>query len=213
MKEDLLRFKNNQKYIIFDYETCDLNLASEDNKPWQLSFIVADLNKVYEKKDYYLKWSNLKLSEDAARITGFSKSVYNKKAECPKKALSHFESYLYDPEIIPLGHNVLGFDVYIHNIHRKLCGQTSDYSYIDKIIDTNCLAKATSEEIKFTKGSSRICWQYSLNNFIKRGLKTSLQQCAKRYDIDFDPKKLHNALYDIELNYKVFKKQLWEVEI
>ncbi len=212
MKEDLLRFKNNQKYIIFDYETCDLNLASEDNKPWQLSFIVADSKKVYEKKDYYLKWDNINVSEDAARITGFSKSVYNKKGTCPKQALDHFEKYLYDPNIIPLGHNVLGFDVYIHNIHRKLCKLKPDFSYIDRIIDTNCLAKAAAEKIKNT-GDSRLAWQYSLNNYIKKGLKTSLQHCAKKYGIPFDPSKLHNALYDIEINYEVFKKQLWEVEV
>ena len=58
MKENLLRFKKSQKYIIFDYETCHLNLGSEENKPWQLSFIMADLNKIYEKKDYYLTLMN-----------------------------------------------------------------------------------------------------------------------------------------------------------
>jgi len=212
MKENLLRFKQNQKYIVFDYETCDLNLASEENKPWQLSFIVADSKKTYDKQDFYLKWDNLKVSEDAARITGFSRKVYDKKAVCPKQALDHFEKYLYDKNIIPLGHNVLGFDVYIHRIHRKLCGKKSDFSYIDRIIDTNCLAKAASEKIKNTSGN-RLAWQYSLNNYIKRGLKTSLQQCAKKYAIPFDPSKLHNALYDIEINYEVFKKQLWEVEV
>jgi len=212
MKENLLRFKANQKYIVFDYETCDLNLASKENKPWQLSFMVADSRKVYEKKDYYLKWEDINVSEDAARITGFSKATYKKRAVCPKSALQHFEKYLYDKSIIPLGHNVLGFDVYIHNIHRKLCGMPSDYSYIERIIDTNCLAKAAVEKIK-NNGQSRIAWQYSLNNYIKRGLKTSLQACAKKYSIDFDPSKLHDALYDVQINYEVFKKQLWEVEV
>lgn len=212
MKENLLRFNKQQKYIIFDYETCDLNLASENNKPWQLSFIIADAQKIYQKHDYLLKWDNLNVSDDAARITGFSKSIYEKKATCPLKALDHFEKYLYDPTFIPLGHNILGFDVYIHKIHRILLGKKPDFSYIDRIIDTNCLAKAAAEKLK-NSSNNRLAWQYSLNNFIKRGLKTSLQQCAKRYSIDFDPKKLHNALYDIEINYEVFKKQLWEVEV
>jgi len=213
MKENLLRFKKSQKYIIFDYETCHLNLGSEENKPWQLSFIVADLNKIYEKKDYYLKWEDINVSEDAARITGFSKKIYDKKAVCPKEALSHFERYLYNDDYIPLGHNVLGFDVYIHNIHRKLCGESSDFSYIKKIIDTNCLAKAAAEKIKRSEHEDLIAWQYRLNNYIKRGLKTSLQFCAKKYGIDFDPKKFHNALYDISINYEVFKKQIWDIEI
>jgi DNA polymerase III epsilon subunit-like protein len=212
MKENLLRFKQNQKYIIFDYETCNLNLASEDNKPWQLSFIVADYNKVYEEKDYYLKWKDLNISEDAARITGFSKKNYEKHAVCPKLALDHFEKYLYDDKIIPLGHNVLGFDIYIHKIHRQLCKKKPNFSYLNRIIDTNCLAKASAEKIKNTS-NNKLAWQFSLNNYIKRGLKTSLQQCAKKYSVPFDASKLHNALYDIKINYEVFKKQLWEVEI
>ena len=31
MKEELLRFNKKQKYIIFDYETCNLNLISTKN--------------------------------------------------------------------------------------------------------------------------------------------------------------------------------------
>ena len=32
-------------------------------------------------------------------------------------------------------------------------------------------------------------------------------------DIQFDAKKLHDALYDIEKNYEVFKKLIWNIEI
>ena len=34
-----------------------------------------------------------------------------------------------------------------------------------------------------------------------------------RYAIDFDEAKLHDALYDIEVNFKIFQKQLWDTEI
>ena len=59
MKEKLLRFRKDQKYLIFDYETCNLNLVAGDNKPWQLAFIVAQGDKVLEKQDYWLKWDDL----------------------------------------------------------------------------------------------------------------------------------------------------------
>jgi DNA polymerase III epsilon subunit-like protein len=213
MKAELLRFKKGQKYVLFDYETCDLNLGLETNKPWQLSFILASGDSIVEKHDYYLKWDDLKLSEDAARITGFSKRTYDSKAVCPKKALAHFEKYLYNPDYINVGHNILGFDVYIHNIHRMLCGKKPDYSYIARSIDTLCLGKAIKKEIKFPKGGDRLAWQYSLNSVIERGLKASLSACAKYYGIDFDSRKLHNALYDISINYSVFKKMLWDLEI
>ena len=73
MKEKLLRFQNKQNYLLFDYETCNLNLIS-GNKPWQLAFMVVENNKVVEKKDYWLKWDDLNVSPEAAKITGFTES-------------------------------------------------------------------------------------------------------------------------------------------
>ena len=77
MKESLLRFNKSQKYLFFDYETCNLNLVSEDNKPWQLAFILTDLKSEIDKADYYVRWKNLKVSKEAAKITGFNKEKYN----------------------------------------------------------------------------------------------------------------------------------------
>ena len=45
------------------------------------------------------------------------------------------------------------------------------------------------------------------------GLKTSQAALLKKYNIDHDPNRLHDALYDIEMNFKVFRKQLFELEI
>ena len=67
MKESLLRFKKNQKYLLFDYETCNLNLVS-NNKPWQLAFLVVENNKIIESKDYWLKWNDLTVSPEAAQF-------------------------------------------------------------------------------------------------------------------------------------------------
>ena len=77
MTDKLLRFNKKQKYIFFDFETCGLNLASQDNKPWQLAFIVSDGSKIVSEKDYLIKWNTLDISEGAAKTTGFSKSKYN----------------------------------------------------------------------------------------------------------------------------------------
>jgi DNA polymerase III epsilon subunit-like protein len=213
MKEELLRFNKKQKYIIFDYETCNLNLISTDNKPWQLAFMVFQADKILDQADYILNWKDIHVSKEAAKITGFTKTMYNKRKSCPRKALEHFEKYLYDESIIPLGHNVLGFDVYIHNIHRKLLKKTPDYSYINRIIDTVCLARSIKKNIEKKNNSERLPWMYKLLNIRERGLKVNLQQCCKDYDIDFDPNKLHDAMYDIKKNMEVFSKMLWEVEV
>ena len=112
-----------------------------------------------------------------------------------------------------IGHNLLGFDVYIHNIFRKQLKKESDYSYVDRIVDTHCLAKAAKEQIRKSKNESLINWQYKLNEYRKRGLKTNQKQLLKDYDIKFDENKLHNARYDIEMTFKIFNKLIWEVEV
>ena len=71
MKDELLRYNNKQKYLIFDFETCNLNLVNSSNRPWQLSFITATKDKIHEKHDHFLKWRDLKVSEGAKLATRF----------------------------------------------------------------------------------------------------------------------------------------------
>lgn len=205
---------SNQKYIIADFETCNLNLFSLDNKPWQLSFLIAQNNKILEIKDYYLWWKDLKISEDAKRITRFDYKKYKEKAVDPKPILEELDDYCYSKDCIVCGHNFLGFDVYIHMIYRQLLDKKIDYSYLneDRFIDTSCLQKAIIKGIDFND-SKRITWLFKLNSLIEKGLKTNLAACCKYFDIEFDSNKLHDAKYDIEQNYKVFKKQIWKLNL
>ena len=175
----MLRFNKEQKYICFDFETCHLNLLDDSNKPWQLSYIIAKGNSIIKEVDNHIYWPDLKLSEGARLVTHFDDRKYHSLAADPKEVLSNFENYLYDPEYLIIGQNLLGFDVYIHNTYRKLMGQKTDFSYVKRIIDTNCIAKAIKKNIK----------------------------------IDFDENMLHNSLYDVQMNFKIFQKQIWKIEI
>jgi DNA polymerase III epsilon subunit-like protein len=94
-----------------------------------------------------------------------------------------------------------------------LLGKNTDYSYVNRIVDTLCVAKAQHSDIKFKAGQSLINWQYRLTNFRKRGMKVSLKAMCKANEIEFDESKLHDALYDIKLNKQVFEKLVWQVEI
>ena len=87
-----------------------------------------------------------------------------------------------------------------------------DYSYVKRSIDTVCIAKALKNDIQYG-GDDFISWQYKLNNMMDRKSKKKLIDLCKHYEIDFDPNKLHDAMYDIERNYEVFKKMIWEIEI
>lgn len=213
MKEHLLRFQNRQKYLVFDYETCGLNLGSLNNKPWQLAFLLCEGKRIISRHNFWLRWSELNVSPEAARITGWTKKKYEKLAVDPKEPLELFEKYLYDDDYLKVGHNILGFDVYIHNINRQLLGKSPDYSYVNRLVDTNCIAKGIKMEINLNKDDDFLLWQYRMVDAKQKGVKTNLKQLCKDYDIDFDPSKLHDALYDIEKNYEVFQKLIWAFEV
>ena len=210
MKENLLRFKHKQKYLIFDTETEGLNLIN--SRPWQIAWITAEGKNIKSKNDRFIKWDNLQVSEGAARITGFSERIYEDRAEDPKKIWSEFSKYLYDPEYLIIGQNLLGFDVYMINVWMKLMGLKSDYSYVDRIIDTKSLATAIFKNI-LHDDQNPVSWQYKLLNHKEKGLKTSQGTLLKHYNIPHDPKKLHDAIVDVEMNFQIFQKQIYDIEI
>ena len=208
--EDLLRFDFNQKYLILDTETEGLNLVS--SRPWQVSWITAQGKTIKSKNDRYVKWDDLNVSADAARITGFDYNFYNSKAENPLKVLNDLWSVITDESYIIVGQNLLNFDVYILNVLRKCCGLKPDYSYVNRIIDTRALAMCIAKGIKdFEKNN--VATQYKHISVRDKKIKTSQGSLLKQYEIDHDPSKLHNALYDIEMTFKIFLKQIQQVNI
>lgn len=210
MNESLLRFKRNQKYIIFDTETEGLNLIK--SKPWQAAWIVVEGDRVIKKYDKLIHWDDLNVSPDAARITGFDKEYYKNNAEPAEKVWSEFSKYLYDDDYLIVGQNLLAFDVYMVDVWRNLIGEKLDQSYIKRIIDTKAIATAIAKNAPVDKDNF-IYWQYKWLNFRERGLKTSQLTLLKKYGITFDEKRLHDALYDIEMNFQIFRRQILEIEI
>ena len=213
MRETLLRFNPSQKYMFFDFETCGLNLGSLRNKPWQLAFSVIEGGKIVEEQDYWLKWKDIKVSAGAAKVTGWTQKKYDDKAIDPSLPLTHFEKYLYNDEYLKVGHNIVGFDVYMHGICRRLLGKLPDYSYLDSLVDTLCLSRGINNDIKINKGDDFLHWQYKMLSLRKSKGRNRLVDLCKQYEIPFDPKMLHNALYDIQKNYDVFKKLIWNIEV
>ena len=213
MSGNLLRFKKNQKYVFFDFETCGLNLGSLRNKPQQLAFIVVEKDRIIDRCDYWLKWKDLNVSEGAAKVTGWTQKKYDAKAVDPIEPINHFEKYLYDPDYLKVGHNILGFDVYMHGICRRLLNKKPDYSYLPYLIDTLSLSRAINNDIVYNREEDFTQWQYKILSLVRPKGRNKLIDLCKKYEIEFDPKKLHDALYDIEKNYEVFKKMTWDIEV
>ena len=210
MTNSLLRFKKNQKYIVFDLETEGLNLRY--SRPWQLGFIETEGQNIKNEHDIYIGFDDLSVSADAARITGFSEHTYRKKKKDKLQVLEFFDKFLYNPDYLIIGHNIIGYDVYIHNVLRKACGKPTDYSYMNRVIDTNCLSKAYKMGLKKVDDNLTL-WQYKLNNYIKKGLKTSQITMPKEFSIPFEADKLHDAVYDVKMTLKLFHKLIWNIEV
>lgn len=209
--EDLLRFKFDQKYIIFDTETEGLNLVS--SKPWQLAWIEAKGKKIVKKQNRFLKWDDLNVSDDAARITGFNKKEYLSKAEDPEKVYKEFINLIMDEDVIIVGQNLLGYDIYMLGVIARNLGIKIDYSFISRILDTKVIATALAKGNKTPDKDDMLTWQLRYLNYRERGLKTNQKFLLQHYEIPFDENQLHDALYDIEKNFEIFQKQLWELDV
>ena len=101
----------------------------------------------------------------------------------------------------------------MHGIARRLLGKAPDYNYLPKLVDTLCLSRAINNDIQLQKGDNFLHWQYKMLSLRKAKGRNRLIDLCKQYDIKFNEKKLHDALYDIEKNYEVFKKLIWNIEV
>jgi len=207
---DLLRYQKQQNYITIDVETEGLNLIS--SKPWQVSWIICRGDKMISKHDHFIRWDNINVSADAARITGFNKNHYYEKAECPIEVFKQLSKYLYDPSFLVIGQNLLGFDVYMINVWRKLMGMKSDNSYVDRVIDTKSISTAIFKNVLHDK-ENFLSWKNKMLHIREKGLKTNQAFMLKYYDIPHDPKRLHDSLYDVEMTFEIFKKQIFNIDL
>lgn len=203
----------NRKFlsVIFDAETEGLNLLY--SRPWQLSYTISEGNEIKEEYDKFIWWEDLKVSADAARVTRFDYNNYKRKAEAPEKVLEHFDRLLYNDKYLNIGQNSLGFDIFIHNILRKLCGKSPDWSYLERSYDTNCLAKAIKYKNPPQIEDNKLKWQYKLMDSYEKGIKTNLKTLCADNDIFYDENLAHDGKYDVDRTIKVFNKQIFKLDI
>ena len=116
-------------------------------------------------------------------------------------------------DVIVVGQNILGYDLYILGVIARNLNVKIDYSFAKRCFDTKAIATAIAKDNKNPDKEDFLAWQLRYLHYRERGLKTNQKFLLQYYDIDFDEKKLHDALYDIEKNFEIFQKQLWELEI
>ena len=208
---ELLRYSK-RKFIVFDCETESLNLFSA--RAWDLAWVVCSENTILEKHQYFLKWPNLNVGKGAAKVTRFDPQVIAEKGVEPKIAIDKFCEYLYNPEYYIVVHNGLNYDTYIINNCRRDIGYDCDYSFIDRLYDSNAIARSIEMSMQSElKRSSLLEFQYRFANSPRSGIKTSLSVLNRKYKFDFSDQELHGAEKDVSLNFLVWRKLIWEIEI
>lgn len=214
MVNNLLRDNKEQKYILFDTESENLRLLGK-NRAWQISYLIAEGDKIKEFKDHYLWWDDLEVSDGAAKVTGFDYNKYKEKAKPPGPILEELNSYLYNPEYIVMGHNLMGFDVYVLQNSMKSLDKNfkNDWSYLDRLIDTMSVAKMVKLGVTECKRENWRREMFRFGDYFEKNMKVSITAMAKEFEIDFDPEKLHNSLYDIEINWKIWQKLKYLIDI
>ncbi len=213
LDEKLLKYNINEcKFLTWDLETESLNTCLA--RPWQLGFQIYHGNKLIEEKETFINWKDINVSKGAADATGFDKKKVELYGREPKEVLDRFNKYLYNPEYKILGHNILGYDIFIHNVWMNELGYKTDYSYIDKIYDTLPLSRAYKAGFKIPQDKKDfLAFQYRLLNYYPKGLKASNSVMAKEFGMEVDEKSLHGALYDCKLTSFTFFNLIKKLDI
>ena len=212
MNGHYIRFDNKSTFVFIDCETLNLCLNSVNNLPWQVSMIKSVGGKKTDERDFHVKWdTDLKISKDAARITRFDPKKLEKIGKKPEEVLHEVVDWLDNADYI-VGHNILGFDIYlIRGIYKFL---NKSYKHIvPKIIDTLSICRGINNDIKPKDKESFLAFQFRMLNIRNKGQRNSLEAVGKSYSIDHDYSKLHDAIVDLELNLKVWNKLKYEIEI
>lgn len=196
-------------YIVPDFETECLTLRY--NRPWMAAWLICQGKKVLATKTRYIKWDDLNISADAARITRFNRLEYMRQARPAAEVLAEFDADLYNVDHKNAWHNPLGFDVYIHDYWRELCGKPQDWSYLSRLIDTNCISKAYLKGIK-PDTSNLLAFQYKMADLVEKGLKTNVGAMCKTLNLPFDEGKAHDGSYDVDRTNAIYQELLYKVE-
>jgi len=215
MDEQLLRFRKDATYCLIDLETFNLALNFQQNRPRQVGVLEVKGEEIINSLDINVNWPedpHLKIGEGAKRHTKYDPITHNKTAIYHQDALDKFWPILCRSDYI-LGHNVLGFDLYLLRGWAEMAKREWKWM-VPKIIDTDALSRGYKLDIKYDPKKDDLTeYQYRMGNTIVRGCKTNLTAMGKEFGIAHDYDSLHNAVSDIELNLKVWNVLKYKVEI
>lgn len=214
MEENWLRFNKNAKYAVLDFETYNLALNFQINRPWQTSVLKVVGETIQEEIDCFIKWDDckFKIGAGAAMVTHFNQEVFDRKAIGPDEAFEKFWPVLKWADRIII-HNGLRFDTYLAKGYAEFMGE--DWSwFLDKVIDTKSVAQGIKLNRPYQPSQDNwLEYQYTMANDHTKGIKTRLEILGKEFGIPYDYTTLHDGLNDIRLNLLVWNKLKFQLEL
>tara|TARA_R100001082_G_scaffold48047_3_gene25801 strand:+ start:9852 stop:10517 length:666 start_codon:yes stop_codon:yes gene_type:complete len=220
MDSHLIRFQE-KKFLFLDFETFNLALHDSLNLPWQVATILIETSKNEKGKicsnelsrnDLYLKWdTDLKIGKGARDITGYSETRFRQKCIPEEEGFEIIYKQVEECDYL-VGHNILGFDIFLlRNWYKKYKKPYDHLPY--KVLDTLSIARSVVLDYPYKPNEASILdFQIKMLNVRKKGMKTSLGALGKSNNIEHDYKKLHDALVDLELNFKVWEKLKYQID-
>tara|TARA_Y100001938_G_C8094380_1_gene437168 strand:+ start:3118 stop:3783 length:666 start_codon:yes stop_codon:yes gene_type:complete len=220
MDSHLIRFQE-KKFLFLDFETFNLALHDSLNLPWQAAVIYLEtknngngklITEEICRHDLYIKWdTDLKIGKEAKRITNYSETRFRQKCIPEQEAFDVLYKLTEECDYI-VGHNVLGFDIFLLRNWYKKHGKPHRH-LPNKVLDTLAIARSIALDHSYKAGECPILdFQMKMINTRRKGMRTSLGALGKSHNIEHDYAKLHDALVDLELNIKVWNKLKYQID-
>ena len=206
-----LSYNNKQKFFVADTETEGLSLFL--HRPWEVAFTVHQGKNILESKALYPFFDDLKVGKMAAQITGFSMEKYLDLATPKEDVWEEVSSYLYSPEYLVVGHNFLGYDIFLLRTLARSCGDWRGWNgYIEKVIDTLCLSRmlhrGTRPDLNNMLGSQ----MKEIGRPPRGEKKSNLSAMCKELGIEVDATKTHQGSYDTFLTFQVLNQLIYKLD-
>lgn len=208
----MLRHEFDKTFLVLDFETERANTIGEYNKIWEVGLLSTKLNGPQTDLSFYIKWSDLNISKEAAIITGYNEDRVKEHGLTPVEGFGRLQKALQNHDYV-IGQNIFNFDWMVYMGFCRMMGEKR-VDLEKKVLDTLCLGKAIQNEIPFRQDMNIFDFQCSMVSLRSRNQGLSLGAMAKKYDVDYDSSKHHKeAFYDCKVTWDIFKKQIWKLEI
>ncbi len=208
---DLLKYNwRNKKFVVIDSETCGLQLFY--TRPFNIGIQVYQNGNLIENHDLFIKWDDYKISPELAFKVHYDKDKIDKEGQKPKEVLDILLSYLTNQQNFFVGNNVIGYDCMIFHNYAKNLGVKLGYKWLNSLYDNNCLFKAYKLNKK-PDYDNFLAWQFSLNSWKQKGLKSNVGYVCKEFGIEYDKDSAHSAIYDCDKSYKIFMELIKKIDI